>query len=89
MQFWIRSGEIRSSKTLCTGMALVVATLFSWSAPLTGDRHSATAIAASVDENGITESNIRQTSQPRWIEIDLSEQRLRAVSEASRNKACK
>lgn len=70
MQFWIRSGGIRSSKTFCTGVALVVVTLFSWSAPLAGDRYSTTAIAASVDENGITEFNLRQTSQPRWIEID-------------------
>ena len=86
MQSWIRSGGIRSSKTFCTGVALMVVALFSWSAPLAGvpasgccrHRHSTTAIAASVDENGITESNISQTSQPRWIEIDLSEQRLRA-----------
>jgi lipoprotein-anchoring transpeptidase ErfK/SrfK len=78
MQSWIRSGGIRSSKTFCTGVALMVVTLFSWSTPLAGDRHSATAIAVSVDENGITESNIRQISQSRWIEIDLSEQRLRA-----------
>ncbi|MBN3907201.1 MAG: L,D-transpeptidase [Nostoc sp. NMS1] len=78
MQSWIRSSGIRSSKTFCTAVALMVVTLFSWSAPLAGDRHSATVIAASVDENGITESNIRQTSQSRWIEIDLSEQRLRA-----------
>ncbi|MCC5642151.1 L,D-transpeptidase [Nostoc sp. CHAB 5824] len=78
MQSWIRSGGIRSSRTFCTGVALMVATLFSWSPPLAGDQNFATAIAASVDENGITESNIRQTSQPRWIEIDLSEQRLRA-----------
>ncbi|MBE8997019.1 MULTISPECIES: L,D-transpeptidase [unclassified Nostoc] len=78
MQSWIRSGGIRSSKTFCTGVALMVVALFSWSAPLAGDRHSDKAIAASVDENGITESNISQTSQPRLIEIDLSEQRLRA-----------
>jgi lipoprotein-anchoring transpeptidase ErfK/SrfK len=78
MQSWIRSGRIRFSGTVCTGVALVVATLFSWASPSAGDRHSNTAIAALVDENGITESNIRQTSQPRWIEIDLSEQRLRA-----------
>jgi lipoprotein-anchoring transpeptidase ErfK/SrfK len=77
MQSWIRSGGIRSSGTFCTGVALVVATLFSWASPLAGDRHSTTAIATSVDGNGIIESNIRQTSQPRWIEIDLSEQRLR------------
>ncbi|MEH1868085.1 MAG: L,D-transpeptidase [Nostoc sp.] len=78
MQSWIRSGGIRSSKTFCTGVALMVVALFSWSAPLAGDRHSDTAIGASVDENGITEPNISQTSEPRLIEIDLSEQRLRA-----------
>lgn len=78
MQSWIRSGRIRSSGTFCTGVALMVATLFSWSSPLAGTPNFTTATAASVDENSITASNIRQTSQPRWIEIDLSEQRLRA-----------
>jgi lipoprotein-anchoring transpeptidase ErfK/SrfK len=78
MQSWIRSGGIRSSGTFCTGVALIVATLFSWSPPLTGDPNSATATAASVDENSIILSDIRQILQPRWIEIDLSEQRLRA-----------
>ncbi|WP_265275624.1 L,D-transpeptidase [Nostoc sp. KVJ3] len=78
MQSWIRSSGIRSSKTFCTGVALVVATLFSWAPPLAGTPNSTTATASSVDENGISESYIRQTSQPRWIEIDLSEQRLRA-----------
>lgn len=79
MQTWIRSGGIRSSGTFCTGVALMMVTLFSWSSPLTGTPNSTTATATSVDENGITVfNNIRQTSQPRWIEIDLSEQRLRA-----------
>ncbi|MEH2389267.1 MAG: L,D-transpeptidase [Nostoc sp.] len=71
MQTWISSGRIRSSGTFCTGVALMVVTLFSWSSPLTGTPNSTTATATSID-------NIRQTSQPRWIEIDLSEQRLRA-----------
>ncbi|MEH2373774.1 L,D-transpeptidase [Nostoc sp.] len=73
MQTWISSGAIRSSGTFCTGVALMVLTLFSWSSPLTGTPNSTTATATSIDEN-----NIRQTSQSRWIEIDLSEQRLRA-----------
>ncbi|MDZ8030861.1 MULTISPECIES: L,D-transpeptidase [unclassified Nostoc] len=73
MQTWIRSGSIRSSGTFCTGVALMVVTLFSWSSPLTGIPNSTTATATSVDQNST--NNI---SQPRWIEIDLSEQRLRA-----------
>ncbi|MDZ8105255.1 MAG: L,D-transpeptidase [Nostoc sp. DedQUE12a] len=77
MQSWIRSGGIRSSKTFCTGVVLMVATLFSWSPPLAGNPNFATAKATSGDENSITVSSISQTSQPRWIEIDLSEQRLR------------
>ncbi|AVH74161.1 L,D-transpeptidase [Nostoc sp. 'Lobaria pulmonaria (5183) cyanobiont'] len=76
MQTWIRRGGIRSSGTFCTGVALMVVTLFSWSSPLTGTPNSTTATATSVDENSITLSN--NISQPRWIEIDLSEQRLRA-----------
>ncbi|MDZ7965231.1 MAG: L,D-transpeptidase [Nostoc sp. DedSLP03] len=73
MQTWIRRGGIRSSATFCTGVALMVVTLFSWSSPLTGILNSTTATATSVDQNST--NNI---SQPRWIEIDLSEQRLRA-----------
>ncbi|MDZ8261754.1 L,D-transpeptidase [Nostoc sp. ChiQUE01b] len=73
MQTWIRRGGIRSSGTFCTGVALMVVTLFSWSSPLTGIPNSTTATATSVDQNST--NNI---SQPRWIEIDLSEQRLRA-----------
>jgi len=78
MQSWIRSGGIRGSGTFCTGVALIVATLFSWSPLSAGDPNSATARAASVDGNSIILSDIRQISRPRWIEIDLSEQRLRA-----------
>ncbi|WP_414567201.1 L,D-transpeptidase [Nostoc sp. CCY 9925] len=77
MQSWIRSGGIRSSKTFCTGVALMVATLCSWSPPLAGTPNFATAKATSGHENSITVSSISQISQPRWIEIDLSEQRLR------------
>ncbi len=78
MQSWIRSGG-SGSKTFCTGVVLMVATLFSWSPPLTGGDHNfAIARAESVNENSIIVSDIRQVSQPRWIEIDLSEQRLRA-----------
>ncbi|MFN6481983.1 MULTISPECIES: L,D-transpeptidase [unclassified Nostoc] len=73
MQTWIGRSGIRSSATFCTGMALMVMTLFSWSSPLTGIPNSTTATATSVDQNST--NNI---SQPRWIEIDLSEQRLRA-----------
>ncbi|MHC5595963.1 MAG: L,D-transpeptidase [Nostoc sp.] len=72
MQSWIRGGGIRSSGTFCTGVALMVMTIFSWSSPLTGTPNSTTATATSVGENSITGSKFR------WIEIDLSEQRLRA-----------
>lgn len=75
MQSWIRSGGIRGSR-ICTGVALMVATLFSWSPPLTGSDHNSAIATGSVNENSILA--IRQVSQPRWIEIDLSEQRLRA-----------
>ncbi|MBE9033980.1 L,D-transpeptidase [aff. Roholtiella sp. LEGE 12411] len=78
MQSWIRSGGIRGSRAFCTSVALMAATLFSCSPPLTGDPNSAIARAESVNENSIIASDIRQISQPRWIEIDLSEQRLRA-----------
>jgi lipoprotein-anchoring transpeptidase ErfK/SrfK len=77
MQSWIRSTGIRSPGNFCTGVALMMVTLFSWSSPLTGTPNSTTAIATSVDDNSFTLSS-SQISQPRWIEIDLSEQRLRA-----------
>jgi lipoprotein-anchoring transpeptidase ErfK/SrfK len=77
MQSWIRSTGIRSPGTFCIGVALMMVTLFSWSSPLTGTANSTTAIATSVDDNSFTLSS-SQISQPRWIEIDLSEQRLRA-----------
>jgi lipoprotein-anchoring transpeptidase ErfK/SrfK len=69
MQTWIRSRLIRFSGTFCTGMALLLANLLSWSPPITSDSRGATANAVSVE---------RQTSPSHWIEIDLSEQRLRA-----------
>ncbi|WP_341528174.1 L,D-transpeptidase [Nostoc sp. UHCC 0302] len=78
MPTWNRGNGIRGSGAFCTSIALTVATFFSWLPPLTGDPNSAVARAASVEENSITAYNIRQTSQSRWIEIDLSEQRLRA-----------
>jgi lipoprotein-anchoring transpeptidase ErfK/SrfK len=73
MQSWIRC-----SGTFCTGVVLMMATLVSWSLPTTADPSSATASAVSVNEKSITISDARLASLPRRIEIDLSEQRLRA-----------
>lgn len=78
MQTWIRSSLIRCSGTFCTGMALMLANLLSWSPPITADPYAATANAASVNNNSKTVSKNRQISSSRWIEIDLSEQRIRA-----------
>ncbi|MBE9050176.1 L,D-transpeptidase [Nostocales cyanobacterium LEGE 11386] len=73
MQSWICC-----SGTFCTGVVLTIATLVSWSPSTTADPNSAMANAASVNNNNFTISQSRQTSQPRRIEISLSEQRLRA-----------
>ncbi|MEA5502274.1 L,D-transpeptidase [Halotia wernerae UHCC 0503] len=73
MQNWIRC-----SGTFCTGVVLMMATLVSWSLPTTADPSSSTARTASVNHRSITTSDTRLASLPRRIEIDLSEQRLRA-----------
>ncbi len=73
MQNWIRC-----SGTFCTGVVLIMATLVSWSLPTTADPSSSAARAASVNNKSITLSDARLASLPRRIEIDLSEQRLRA-----------
>ncbi|WGV26917.1 L,D-transpeptidase [Halotia branconii] len=73
MQSWIRC-----SGTFCTGVALMMATLTSWSLPTTADPSSFIARSASVNDKSITISDTRLASLPRRIEIDLSEQRLRA-----------
>lgn len=70
MQSWIRCSKI------CTGSVLIMAALVSWLPPTAGNANSAIASTASVDNNSITIA--QQKSQPRRIEIDLSEQRLRA-----------
>jgi len=78
MQIRIRGVGIRRSGTLCTSVALLLATFFTWSLPTSADPNSAIATAASVNNKSIKISDSRQVSQPRRIEIDLSQQRLRA-----------
>ncbi|BAZ47456.1 ErfK/YbiS/YcfS/YnhG family protein [Nostoc sp. NIES-4103] len=73
MQSWIRC-----SRTFCAGVVLIVATLVSCLPPTAANHNSATANAASLENDSITISEDQQKSQPRRIEIDLSEQRLRA-----------
>lgn len=78
MPTWIRSAMIRCTGALCTGAALMLANSLSWSPPITADPHAATAKAGAVKNYSTAVSKSRQTSSPRRIEIDLSEQRLRA-----------
>lgn len=78
MQTWIRNALIRCTGALCTGAALMLANSLSWSPPITADRNAATAKAGSVENYSTAVSKSRKTSSPRRIEIDLSEQRLRA-----------
>ncbi len=77
MQTWISSSLVRWSGTFCTG-ALMLANLLSWSPPITSDPHSATVTAASVEKNRSSVLKHKHRSPTRWIEIDLSRQRLRA-----------
>jgi lipoprotein-anchoring transpeptidase ErfK/SrfK len=76
MQSRIHSSWLHCAKNICTSMMLVLVASFAWSPPITVDSHLATAKAASGDTNSNTVSDQTQTSEPRWIEIDLSEQRL-------------
>lgn len=76
MPMWIRSALIRGSGTFCTGVVLMLMAWFSWSLP-TSNLKTTTANAYTVKQS-ITDSKNHQISQSRWIEIDLSEQRLRA-----------
>ncbi|MBD2293174.1 L,D-transpeptidase [Anabaena sphaerica FACHB-251] len=76
MPSWIRSALIRCSGTFCTGLVLMVVTVFSWSSP-TSDPKTTTANATVVNQR-TTISKSQQIAQSRRIEIDLSEQRLRA-----------
>ncbi|HLO83914.1 MAG TPA: L,D-transpeptidase [Nostocaceae cyanobacterium] len=69
MQTWIRRGLMRCSGTVFTGAVLALTTLFSLSSPMASDQHTTTVQAASVKRNN---------TASRRIEIDLSEQRLRA-----------
>ncbi|MDP5339322.1 MAG: L,D-transpeptidase [Nodularia sp. (in: cyanobacteria)] len=73
MQRWIRS-----TGTFCTGVVLTIATLVSWSPSTTSDSNSAIATAASVNNKSFTISQRQKNTQPRRIEISLSQQRLRA-----------
>ena len=75
MQSRIQGNWLRCSGNFCTGVVLILATLFSWSPPVTVDSNFAKANAASVD-NQQNSTQRKQQSPPRWIEIDLSEQRL-------------
>ncbi|MDZ7961311.1 MAG: L,D-transpeptidase [Aulosira sp. DedQUE10] len=77
METTIHSSWLRRSGNLSTGVVLILATLFSWSSPVNIDSKFAQASAASID-NQQNVSQLKQTSPPRWIEIDLSEQRLLA-----------
>ncbi|MBD2627362.1 L,D-transpeptidase [Trichormus variabilis] len=76
MPSWIRSALMRSSGTFCTSIMLMLMTFFSWSSP-TNNPKTTTANAYTVNQS-ITTSKNQQISLSRWIEIDLSEQRLRA-----------
>lgn len=72
MESLIRCTWLRRSSTLWVGVALLLAALLSWSTP---------AMAASKSgktqlQQRTTKTIAKQRSQGRWIEVDLSSQRL-------------
>jgi YD repeat-containing protein len=76
MPSWIRSAFIRCSGSVSTGLVLMLVTMFSWSSP-TSNPKTTTANATIVNPS-TTVSKTDYIAQSRRIEIDLSEQRLRA-----------
>ncbi|HEY9801621.1 MAG TPA: L,D-transpeptidase [Leptolyngbyaceae cyanobacterium] len=76
MQSWILNTWTRRSVNLFTGVIIIMAALLSGLLPTTADPSSKSARIASVEQNSITQADTKQISQPRRIEIDLSQQRL-------------
>ncbi len=75
MQSWILNTWTGRSVNLFTGVIIIMAALLSGLLPTTADPSSQTARAA-VEQDSITQADTKQISQPRRIEIDLSQQRL-------------
>lgn len=78
MQSTIDNGWLRCSTSISTGVVWLLAAWLAFPAPMTTDRSLTLAKAAAVDHNSITLAQLKSTSPPRRIEIDLSEQRLSA-----------
>ncbi len=76
MQSRIHNGWLRCFGTVSTGVVWIFAAWLSCPSPVTTDPIFTLARAAAVDNNTTTLEE--QISSPRWIEIDLSEQRLSA-----------
>lgn len=72
MQSKVQGNWLRWSGSFCTGVVLILATLFSWSPTVTIDSNLTKANAALADNQK------NAVSQRRRIVIDLSEQRLSA-----------
>ncbi|BAT56532.1 ErfK/YbiS/YcfS/YnhG [Nostoc sp. NIES-3756] len=76
MQSWILKTRTRRSVNLFTGVIIIMAALLSGLLPTIADPSSQTVRVAAVEENSNTQTDTKQISQPRRIEIDLSQQRL-------------
>ncbi|KOP26164.1 hypothetical protein AMR41_12975 [Hapalosiphon sp. MRB220] len=70
MTFLSRHALMRLSGNFCTGVMLLLATSFSFSSPILA--------VSNPSANTTTESKLKHKEQSRWIEIDLSEQKLKA-----------
>ncbi len=78
MKTQIPSGWIRGAGIFSTGVALTLANMFSWTPPIAADRHADTAQATSAANKSTKVSKRKPNSSTRWIEIDLSDQHLKA-----------
>lgn len=76
MESLVRCAQWRRSGVFWAGTMLLIAALFSWSTPTLALLRSAKARDGSGQSNKTTKTVAKHSSQGRWIEVDLSRQRL-------------
>jgi len=75
MENLIRSIKLRRSGAVWASIVILLVALFSWSTPTSA---TARARQSSVQRAKVTRTVSRTKAKPRWIEVDLSSQRLTA-----------
>ncbi len=78
MLTWMSKNGMRHSGSFFASVLLVLAALFSFSLPILAESNPVDPNSIPTNNSKITETESNQESKNRWIEIDLSEQRLYA-----------